>query len=60
MTKYGICEKCMKWGETPSNFNEGKHFLKCECGSLMFLQIHDPKKAGYRDKDKIVITIKGQ
>lgn len=55
MTKYGICEKCNKWGEAPSDFRENKHFLKCECGSLMYLSRLNPREAGYQGRNKVII-----
>ena len=57
--KYGVCD-CSKWGQAPLNFNEAKHFLKCECGKLMYLQIFDPREAGYRKEDEITPTIVNQ
>lgn len=66
MKYYGVCKNRKThssgeaWGEAPENFDERKHFLKCPCGSTMYLDRHDPKKAGYRDKDKVIVTVTKQ
>lgn len=61
MNRYGICDKCNKWGKAPINFRENFHFLKCgNCGSIMHPHINHPKEAGYLDKDEIVITVINQ
>jgi hypothetical protein len=55
--RWGVCP-CGKWGEAPANFNESKHFLKCECGQLMYLDMFDPREAAYPEKDHITtITV---
>lgn len=38
---YGVCD-CGNWGTGPKDFNESKHFLKCSCGKLMYLDYDDP------------------
>lgn len=52
MKRYGICD-CGKWCEAPERFNETKYFMRCECGKLMYLNIHNPIEAGYTMRAKI-------
>ncbi len=51
---YGECD-CGNWGEAPAHFTERKHFLKCTCGKPMYLIYSDPREAGRRDAQKVVV-----
>ena len=55
MKQYGICPSCHKWGDAPQDFDERYHFLRCSCGSVMFLNRTDPTEAAYRVENKIAI-----
>jgi len=55
---WAICSKCRKWGETPAEFRENIHWIYCICGSTMYLvRSRHPHDAGYRDKNKVEVTI---
>lgn len=52
---YGVCD-CGKWCDAPKEFNQTKHFMRCECGKLMILLIYNPSESGYIYKDSNKIT----
>lgn len=56
----GICD-CGKWGITPKEFKENKHFLECVCGSLMYLTRNTkPEELGLAERNKITPLITNQ